>query len=140
MNKIISIIFCSAIISVSLVACNSKPPTNSPISEAIDESTVVAIDISTQPANDDYTRHYSDPAKIEEICSYIRGLSWHDLKNEDPNKEDGTEYIVTYSKDDDTTKIYYFKDDRYFKSDTFDWKIIGGFDDFKNLIKNTDPD
>lgn len=107
---------------------------------AVKEKTVIAIDIASQPQQEDYTRHYSDAIKIEEICDYIRRLTWNDLKDENPDMENGAEYSVTYTYEDETTKTYYFKEDSYFKSENFDWKLINGVENFKNLIENTVSD
>lgn len=83
------------IICISLVACDNKTISGFPNTAAVKEKTVIAIDIASQPQQEDYTRHYSDAIKIEEICDYIRRLTWDDLKDENPDLENGAEYSVT---------------------------------------------
>lgn len=140
MKKIVLCILFITIICILLVACDNKTISGFPNTVAVKEKTVIAIDIASQPQQEDYTRHYSDAIKIEEICDYIRRLTWNDLKDENPDRENGAEYSVTYTYEDETTKTYYFKEDSYFKSENFDWKLINGVENFKNLIENTVSD
>lgn len=95
MKKIASCILFITSICILLVACDNKTISGFPNTVAVKEKTVIAIDIASQPQQEDYTRHYSDAIKIEEICDYIRRLTWNDLKDENPDMENGAEYSVT---------------------------------------------
>ncbi|MEG1579535.1 MAG: hypothetical protein RR336_12300, partial [Oscillospiraceae bacterium] len=87
--------------------------------DTIVEPDVITIDIQTKSKNNISTKSYSDSNKIEAICDYIRNLSWYDLQNGNPDDENGTKYVVTYTNEDSTTKTYYFKDSCYFKTNNF---------------------
>lgn len=125
------------IICILCVACNNEYSEHSSESAAVIEKNVIAIDISSQPQQNEYTCHYSDVAKIESICNYIRDLTWDDLTTQKPDTEKGIEYTVTYTNEDNTTKTYYFKEPNYFKTDNFDWKLVNSLEDFKEIAANT---
>ncbi|MFQ9695806.1 MAG: hypothetical protein ACLRY5_03135 [Zhenhengia sp.] len=115
--------------------CDNKTISGFPNTVAVKEKTVIAIGYCfTTTTRGLYSTH--SIIKIEEICDYIRRLTWDDLKDENPDLENGAEYSVTYTYEDETTKTYYFKEDSYFKSENFDWKLINGVENFKNLIEN----
>lgn len=121
--------------------CNNKDikyisDNNIPSSVAVKEKNVIQIDVQIKSDNHVSTKSYSDSSKIEKICGYIRELTWDDLQGENPDHENGAEYMVTYINEDNTTKVYYFKEDNYFKTDNFDWKVIANLNDLKDLIAN----
>ncbi len=131
------------IICLMFVACNGNKGINDnslPVATSAKEAVVVEISVSTSPENADYIRHYTNKDKIEKIRSFIRGLIWSDVTSEEPDKETGTLYTLTFTYEDSTKKTYYFKENQYFKFDGIDWKIISSIDEMKKIIVDTQTD
>ena len=134
------IVICTAMITgicLLLSGCGGKDVNHTSdknTTNAVKEKEVIKIDVEIKTEGESFSKSYSDSKKISEICDFIQELSWNDLQDEIPDEENGTEYVVTCTNEDNTTKAYYFKENNYFKTDACDWKIISNIHDFKQLI------
>ncbi len=84
------------------------------------------IDITFQPDNPTYTRHYSSEANVRDFLILLRSLQTNEYPDQQPNMLDGQSYFVislTYANE--MTQHYHLMGHRYLRTDNGQWREIG---------------
>ena len=87
-------------------------------------SLVVQIDVVCRREYSTFTRHYTQPRKIEPILNYLRMLTYHGRPETDPERLAGNAYEITLYYVNGQTSTYRQRADRYLSKDGQPWEKL----------------
>ncbi len=87
-------------------------------------SLVTRVDVVCQREYSCFTRHYTQPRKIEPILNYLRLLTYHGRPDTDPERLAGNAYEITLYYANGQTSTYRQRADQYLSKDGQPWEKI----------------
>ncbi len=131
---------CLLTIVLTLAGClpRSKPQTEDP---AVLSRMVVSVDVSCDPEDEAYTRHYMEPDKVEAMIAYLRNLEASYVLPDHPENCHGHKYLITMNYASGNSSTYTQIASEYLQDAEGNWKHLNTDNPkLKDLLSSMESD